>query len=98
MKNMRNTMFPRLPERLQTWRRWGKPLVGLRFGKERRLKLKKIVILKRPVTNSLYNDHLEEYLKMLFPECAIEIREKPPVYNPDEEIPFPWFKKCVFLK
>ncbi len=60
--------------------------------------MKKIVILKRPFTNSQHSDHMEEYLRMLFPECEIEIRENLPVYNPEEEIPFPCFKKCVFLK
>jgi hypothetical protein len=59
---------------------------SVRAGKERRLKLKKIVILKEPFTDSQHGYLLKKRLRMLFPECEIETRENPHLYKLDEEI------------
>jgi len=53
--------------------------------------LKKIVILKRPFADCtdnyllMKNLRMLRMLRMLFPECEIEIRENPSLYNPDKE-------------
>ena len=48
--------------------------------------MNKIVILKQPFTNSQQGNLLRNYLRIIFPECSIEIRENRTVYLPDEKI------------
>ena len=48
--------------------------------------MRKIVILKRHFTDSQQGRLLKECLRTLFPECEIEVREKPSEDNPGEEI------------
>ena len=57
-----------------------------RARKGRRLKLKKIVILNGPSIESVDEYVLRECLRIMFPECDIEIRSNSPVNSPDEQI------------
>ena len=49
--------------------------------------MEKIVIMKGPFIDSLEKYVLMECLRIMFPECEIEIRSHPHVYSPDGEIP-----------
>jgi len=48
--------------------------------------MKRIVIVKGSLIDSLEEYILTEYLGIMFPECDIEIRSDPRVNSPDEEI------------
>ena len=48
--------------------------------------MKRVVILKGSFIDSLEDYVLRECLRIMFPECDIEIRSHPPVYSPNEEI------------
>ena len=48
--------------------------------------MEKIVIMKGPSIDSIEDYVLRECLRIMFPECKIEIRSHPPVYSPDGEI------------
>jgi len=48
--------------------------------------LKKIVILKRFSIDSSEGYILSECLRIMFPECEIEIRSDPYLNSPDEKI------------
>ena len=57
-----------------------------RIGKERRPILKRIVILRGYSIDSICEGVLRGCLKIVFPECEIEIRSRPPAGSPDEEV------------
>jgi hypothetical protein len=57
------------------------------FYKERRAILKRIVILKGSIMDSLEKYVLSECLNIMFPACGTEIRSHPSEYGPEEEIP-----------
>ena len=48
--------------------------------------MERIVILKGSLIDTLEDFVLKECLKIMFPECKIEIRSNPIVNNPDEGI------------
>ena len=48
--------------------------------------MKKIVILKGSFIDSIEEYLLRECLRIMFPECNIEIRLAPAVNSPEEEI------------
>ena len=53
---------------------------------KRRFILKRIVILKGSFIDSIEEYVLRECLKIMFPDCNIEIQLVPAVISPDEEI------------
>jgi len=48
--------------------------------------MKRIVILKGSIIDSIEEYVLKECLRIMFPECHIEIRSAPAVNSRDEEI------------
>jgi len=55
--------------------------------KERKSISKRIVILKGSIIDSIEESVLRECLRIMFPECNIELRLAPAVNSLDKEIP-----------
>jgi hypothetical protein len=53
---------------------------------ERMITMEKIVIMKGTSIDSIDEYILRVCLRIMFPECEIDIRPHPPVYSPDGEI------------
>ena len=59
--------------------------------------MEKILIMKGPSIDSIEENVLRECLRIMFPECKIEIRSHPPVYSPDDEVDTEPFKNQFAL-